>query len=117
MSSVEFDVKTLREELDLITRFHQENKTNFEYLIKDDIPVDLGNETRSTSESQISEEDRKVDSLVNSWRGKQFAYYQKDISLNGNDFDETLEASNRKEEYTSKDVYSPQHKQTNKQST
>ena len=117
MSSVEFDVKTLREELDLITRFHHENKANYEYLIKDDIPVDLGNETRSTSESQISEEDRKLDSLVNSWRGKQFAYYHKDISLNGKDFDETLEACNRKEEFAFKKRSTAHNinKQTNNQ--
>ena len=35
--SIEFDVKVLREELDLLTRFHHENKSNFECLVEDNI--------------------------------------------------------------------------------
>ena len=102
MWSVEFDVKTLRGEVDLITRFHYENKTNFEYVIKDDIPVDLGNESRSTSDSQISEEDRRLDSLLNLWRGNLLADYHGDKGPDGNDIVETLEACNRKQEFTVK---------------
>ena len=46
-------MKVLREELDLLTRFHYENKSNFECLVEDDVPDVNLDGSRSTCEGSL----------------------------------------------------------------
>ena len=51
--SIKFDVKVLREELDLLTRFHHENKSNYECLVEDNgLEVSLDG-SQSTCEGSL----------------------------------------------------------------
>ena len=64
-------MKVLREELDLLTRFHYENKSNFECLVEDNIPDVNLDGSRSTCEgSLIHYDEHKRVSPLSFGRGK-----------------------------------------------
>ena len=97
--SIEFDVKVLREELDLLTRFHYENKSNFECLVEDNIPDVNLDGSRSTCEgSLIHYDEHKRVSPLSFGRGKKrFDDVYVDEGFIGKKIAETLGTAHRHE--------------------
>ena len=97
--SIEFDVKVLREELDLLTRFHYENKSNFECLGEDNVPDVNLDGSRSTCEgSLIHYDEHKRVSPLSFGRGKKrFDDVYVDEGFIGKKIAETLGTAHRHE--------------------
>ena len=95
----EFDVKVLREELDLLTRFHYENKSNFECLVEDNVPDVNLDGSRSTCEgSLIHYDEHKRVSPLSFGRGKKrFDDVYVDEGFIGKKIAETLGTAHRHE--------------------